>query len=537
MARGDLVGGSEDLERAAAILPVVPVVWNNLGIALTEQGRSSEATACFQRALALRPTDPSALFNIALTLERRERPLEALRELQASFDLPSSGRGLEQVLCLATVAGPRDGETEEAHLARLDAALASLSIDWDASQCAASRTQQLGRDASATSTSSTGSAQESTDAWTPTRCLAHRISVFRRDLLPASALVSLLSRTTPHFDADCGSLLETASRVVRASHPNPLVRTGQCTVASKSPPSSALGSSQLDTAGNIAGAGVPKPLLFRSPLLVSPPVVDEEVGRRAPARVHVVTQWYSSPSSLRREELRVSLLGNARNPRVARIHLLLEAPLDESVRSFLAEHGVLDRILEVVVGARLTFAVAFAYAHAHLAGSFVAIANADVFLDATAPADDAWNCLLNSLAEDEVWALSRRDIEEPAGVVLRKLLASEHIETRFRARVDAQDAWLFRSPVPALVHRDAQWSVDAAFALGQLRCDGRLAALLHAFGVRVRNFALFVPWLHLHGVREPDNGSIRANVPGAAALLPLEVEPPAPCGCAHVTIG
>jgi predicted O-linked N-acetylglucosamine transferase (SPINDLY family) len=81
---GDAIGV---LSRAVDAEPANVRGYNNLGQALLKSARLPEAAACFVRALALDSRYAIARFNLALTLEGLERPLEALMEYGALLDL------------------------------------------------------------------------------------------------------------------------------------------------------------------------------------------------------------------------------------------------------------------------------------------------------------------------------------------------------------------------------------------------------------------------------------------------------------------
>jgi tetratricopeptide (TPR) repeat protein len=55
--------------------------WNNLGILHEREGRPAEALDCYRRCLALAPDHPMYQLNRALVLVRLEQPEEAIREL------------------------------------------------------------------------------------------------------------------------------------------------------------------------------------------------------------------------------------------------------------------------------------------------------------------------------------------------------------------------------------------------------------------------------------------------------------------------
>ena len=89
----DLDGALADLERAIALTPASPDLWNDLGLLQDERGASREAEAAFRRAIALDPRDPVAHANYAVLLLDMNRVAEADAEIAAavaadpSFDI------------------------------------------------------------------------------------------------------------------------------------------------------------------------------------------------------------------------------------------------------------------------------------------------------------------------------------------------------------------------------------------------------------------------------------------------------------------
>ena len=67
--RGDYAGAIEDCRQALALDPAYLNAWNNLGIALAEIGRTTEAADAWRRALAIDPGFTPARDNLGL-LER-----------------------------------------------------------------------------------------------------------------------------------------------------------------------------------------------------------------------------------------------------------------------------------------------------------------------------------------------------------------------------------------------------------------------------------------------------------------------------------
>ncbi|MGQ0558979.1 MAG: tetratricopeptide repeat protein [Sphingosinicella sp.] len=84
---GDLAAARHHFERAAAIAPNDPQLWNNFGNLLSRWGDEAAALAAFDRALALSPRFADAHFNRALLLRRAGRLSEACAGYEAAIAL------------------------------------------------------------------------------------------------------------------------------------------------------------------------------------------------------------------------------------------------------------------------------------------------------------------------------------------------------------------------------------------------------------------------------------------------------------------
>jgi tetratricopeptide (TPR) repeat protein len=67
--------------------------WNNMGLALHQQGKNTEALPCFDRALKLDPRNDYALHNQAVVLLQLKRPKEARAALEKCIALRGKGAG------------------------------------------------------------------------------------------------------------------------------------------------------------------------------------------------------------------------------------------------------------------------------------------------------------------------------------------------------------------------------------------------------------------------------------------------------------
>ena len=184
----------------------------------------------------------------------------------------------------------------------------------------------------------------------------------------------------------------------------------------------------------------------------------------------------------------------------ASIHLLTEKAFDLSYFHEFAEslwgHS---HIVQVVVGARLTFARAFAYAHEHVwragaregntgggsgsdfvnASAVMVLANADIFFDDT----------LGKVRSGRI------ELDGCALALLRWNVGTDGA-LHWSPRIDQQDAWVMSLPLPATL-RKACGRGDCDFPLGLLQADNRIAAILQDAGLRVSNPALALVARHL----------------------------------------
>jgi serine/threonine-protein kinase len=85
-------------QAALALRPNSPVVWNNLGVKLKEQGKLVEAEASFRKVIELKPDYPEAHNNLGAALNAQGRPAEAeapfRRAIELKHDYPTAHNNL-----------------------------------------------------------------------------------------------------------------------------------------------------------------------------------------------------------------------------------------------------------------------------------------------------------------------------------------------------------------------------------------------------------------------------------------------------------
>ncbi len=199
-----------------------------------------------------------------------------------------------------------------------------------------------------------------------------------------------------------------------------------------------------------------------------------------PMDLVLLTQFYRSSDKRRAQELRECLRRNVRCPWVDRIVLLTEK--DESVAWASFPHA--EKIQQVVVGKRLTYADVLRYVIGHLENVVVALANADIYFgEETA---EVWRIQW----ADRMLALLRWD-DLGDGAKRAKL---------FGPRADAQDVWMFSSESV----RSRVWNFsDFEFFMGQPGCDNAFLGRMLGYRFLLSNPALSLKTYHLHnsGVR------------------------------------
>ena len=209
-------------------------------------------------------------------------------------------------------------------------------------------------------------------------------------------------------------------------------------------------------------------------------------------------QYYAAHSVERQVEIDQCLMQNLRNPLVSKVHVLTEEAFDlHYFREFSESLWGFSKLFQVVLGRRLTFQAAFEYASRNLRGELVALANADIYFDQS----------LSRLADarldfaNHVLALLRWDVLPDASL-------------QWRPRMDSQDAWIFRSPLPPL---------ECDFPLGLLQADNRIVQVMIDAGMRVSNPSLAIKAHHLQLSQQRDYTE-QDTVTGKLKLLPISDE-------------
>jgi len=192
-------------------------------------------------------------------------------------------------------------------------------------------------------------------------------------------------------------------------------------------------------------------------------------------RLSLIVQYYRCAANERQAEIDTCLRNNLLNPYLTDIHLLTEELFD--VSSFPNN----EKIVQTVIGERLTYKRAFEYAGSIDGDVVWLLANADIYFD------DSLRHLDDISLKNVMYALSRHDIL-PDGT--NKFIDEEYAH-------GSQDVWIFKTPLNL-----AEMFTD--FNLGVPGCDNRIAYEIIKAGYLLVNPGKIIKCYHLDLTKETD---------------------------------
>lgn len=188
------------------------------------------------------------------------------------------------------------------------------------------------------------------------------------------------------------------------------------------------------------------------------------------SEIHLLVQYYRCATPERQVEIDTCLRNNLLNPLITTIHLLTEELFD------LSSFPCFKKIIQTVIGERLTFERAFRYANEKDPGGACVwmLSNADIYFDESLRFVEGQN--LNKV----VYALTRHD-EQPDGSL--QIVPPEYAH-------GCQDVWMFRAIIQ-------ETNLYASYFLGVAGCDHRIAYEFVTAGYAVANPSLIIIARHL----------------------------------------
>lgn len=207
----------------------------------------------------------------------------------------------------------------------------------------------------------------------------------------------------------------------------------------------------------------------------------------------LLTQYFRSQDNTIQADVNFALQRNLNNCFIAKIVLINEEEYDFS--SFENNH----KIIQLVIGHRLTFEEAFRFSNEYLNGYTVILANADIFFDKTLQRLTRSKTETASLLGRRVMSLLKWKLHIPNLEVRQKISSSEEeIESllTLEIRSDSQDTWIFQPPL-----NESMFSLSN-FHLGTVRCDNRIAEILSTSGHAVYNPAFSIRTIEISSNRK-----------------------------------
>ena len=191
-----------------------------------------------------------------------------------------------------------------------------------------------------------------------------------------------------------------------------------------------------------------------------------------PPRLWWITQFFKHDKSKRSAEIRKCLRENAKSRLIDRVLLLNESP---------QEFQESPKIVEEVIGHRLTYQDVIDRMYDIPDDVIVAFANADIFID-----DNSWKDLWNLNLEDKFLALLRYDVGGTWDTTDAKI---------FGPRADSQDTWVVRA---VDVKKRARDSWNLGFKFGKMGCDNVVALEMMKQKFLVSNPSQTLRTYHVH---------------------------------------
>lgn len=191
-----------------------------------------------------------------------------------------------------------------------------------------------------------------------------------------------------------------------------------------------------------------------------------------PAPLWLIQQYYRPDKAKRGREIKRCLEANVRCSYIDKIVLLNEA-------DFSADFPKTDKILQKVVGKRLTYEMVIREIYDHVPeGAIVVFSNSDIFLE------DSTKLLWSVNLADRFLSLLRWDVPETEG------------ESRiFGPRDDSQDTWILSSD--SVKSRKWKWD-DLSFPFGKNGCDNAINVEMLRQKFLISNPAYSLKTQHVH---------------------------------------
>jgi hypothetical protein len=219
--------------------------------------------------------------------------------------------------------------------------------------------------------------------------------------------------------------------------------------------------------------------------------------------VHLFTQFFIPSNKERHAELKQCLKLNSMNSNVHTIHLLVERKYSVN------ELGTPShKVIQTVIGKRLTFQDVFVYIRARQIRGYLVLLNSDIcFADSALP----------NMRRSEL------HVKKQSIALLRYEYNPEYPESSlmFGPRFDSQDTWIFHSN--HVVSPSAEHIFN--FEFGRPGCDNKIIYLLSILGYEVINDPRCIQTYHIHTSKQRSYSMKDSLKLPCGVIVPYGVDP------------
>ncbi|KHD05933.1 hypothetical protein PN36_11495 [Candidatus Thiomargarita nelsonii] len=193
-------------------------------------------------------------------------------------------------------------------------------------------------------------------------------------------------------------------------------------------------------------------------------------------KIYLLIGLFQAKTVQREEEFKKCLLTNVANDNIAKVFVFFKDK--NSVSDFDQKYAYLNhsKVTVFPTDGRQTFKMLFDYANKHLVGSYIVIANGDIYFDAESGIEKARNITTSGL-----WTITRYNYSR------------EHNTWQLESARGSHDVWIFKSPIKPF---------ENDFFIGTLGCDSYLSQKAIEAGIAVSNPCYSIITKHEHNSTE-----------------------------------
>ena len=213
--------------------------------------------------------------------------------------------------------------------------------------------------------------------------------------------------------------------------------------------------------------------------------------------VHLFMQYYIDSSDARQAEIRACLYNNLQNPFIRKVHMLNEQIYTNK------EIGVKStKIIQTVIGRRLSYSDIFEYINTNDIQGYIVIANSDILFDKTLE-----NLLYSDIhISKKMFAQLRYELNP----------TNPSVSSIFGPRYDSQDVWILHTNYGITPEQQQLFQ----FHMGIPGCDNHLVHLFTILGYEVINHPAFIQTVHYHTTQKRNYNPTNQMVATYGLVIP-----------------